>query len=549
MMKEALLTLSHINSSSGALVSGNIICAYFSGTLCGLLLPWLLVKCARNSLLPTSTAIISVGASAILSGLIASMFSIPMNILTNFIFEKVHDIASSAAVYMFGSVFRGFILFGMVLGWGISWGSEEGYYHLLMLPLIAVYMDQGHFSVLGTLDMLCLCVPCAGVCSAVYGIGVLRSALDPLPIPVEGTERVEPLKAEETQIAGSDGACIAADSGNTHDIDLISDTALPEPSGSTLRPTSKSLREMTSESSTSNSLQVSNKYFLSTSTSSVIGSDNVSDLEEAVNQNHRTVSPSPSPSFRSVCSETSCSPGSIPRVCDDGSISPRTKILPEISPKNIPARIPLKFKGYDHHIRLGWKGTFSNLMMGDYVEACYPYTLSNRWVLYSVRVSSAIAGGLILGYFGVMEDCQEGPGRGSISSSSTVRYERGRVTHYSAGSSSSSSSRGYTLQSSAYLPLPLSMLLAMTGQHSKCSSGTKLPPDVPYIPTDISDIQILNSTYHSILKVFYQMMDFDHPGVYTLLVAAVLISYLIPFITTLVVYIGKGKLKLKKEID
>lgn len=471
--------------------------------------------------------------------------------LTDFILETVHDIASSAAVYMFGSVFIGFTLFGMVLGWGISWGSEEGYYHLVMLPLIAVYMDQGHFSVLGTLDMLCLCVPCAGVCSAVYGIGMLRSVLDPLPVPTEGTERVKPLAVEETQMAGSNGSYITADRDSTHDIDLLSDAAIPKPSGSTSRPTSKSLRGMTSESSTSSSLHVSNKYFLSTSTSSVIGSDNVLDQDEAVNQTHRPVSPSPSPSpsLPSVCGETSLSSGSIPRVCNDGSISLHTKILPEISPKNIPLKIPAKFKGYDHHIRLGWKGTFSNLLMGDYVEACYPYTLSNRWVLYSVRISSAIAGGLILGYFGVMGDCQEGPGQGSISSSSAVRYERGRVTHYSTGSSRSSGSRGYALQSSAYLPLPLSMLLALTGQQSKCSSGTKMTNDVPYLPTDISDTQILNSTYHFILKIFYRVMDYSHPGVYAVLVAAILISYSIPFMTTLIVYSGKGKLKLKKEID
>ena len=43
-----------------------------------------------------------------------------------------------------------------------------------------------------------------------------------------------------------------------------------------------------------------------------------------------------------------------------------------------------------------------------------------------------------------------------------------------------------------------------------------------------------------------QMMDYDHPGACTVLVAAVLLSYSIPFLTTLIVYSGKGK--LKKEI-
>jgi hypothetical protein len=539
----------YYSSILGALVSGNIFCAYISGTLCGLLLPWLLVKCARNSLLPTSTAIISVGVSAVLAGLISSVFCIPMTLLTNFIFEKVYEAASTAAVDMFGSVFIGFTLFGAVLGWGISWGSEEGYYHLVMLPLIAVYMDHGNFSVLGTLDMLCLCVPCAGVCSAVYGIGVLRSALSPLPVSAEEVTNEE---EEPAEISVIDAVCIATDSDSTMDIGDLIETALPEPSSSTWRPTPKSLKGMTWEPSISSSLQVSNKYFLSTSSgsSSVLGSDRGSDETEAIDQTSCPVSscPSPFPSPPRMCDENSSSLGSLSPLFDDGSISLPSHTFPEISQEEIPIESPLKFDGYHHHIRLGWKGTISNLLMGDYVEACYPYTLSNRWVLCSVRASSAIAGGLILGYFGVIGDCKEGAGLGSSSSAAMV-YERGRVTHYSTSCGSSSSGRDYSLQSSAYLPLPLSMILALNGHQPTCMSGTKLPPYVSYLPTDISDIQILNASYHFILMVFSQMMNYDHPGAYGALVAAVLLSYSIPFLTTLIVYSGKGKLKLKEDVQ
>ena len=472
-----------------------------------------------------------------------------MNLLTNFIFEKIHEMASSAAIYIFGSVFVGFTVFGAGLGWGVSWGSEEGYYHLVMLPLIAVYMDQGYFSVLGTLDMLCLCVPCAGVCSAVYGIGVLRSALSPLP----------QVKVGEAQITVTGAACIAADSDSLNDTGLHSETAIPEPSDSTSRPTSKSYRGLTPEPSMSSSLHVSDKYFLSSSTnsnnnnsnnsnnssSSVLYSDSVSSPGQAVNRTNHPVSPSPSPPRVFDENESSSNPESLPLVCDDNnaSISPSPQMFPEISPVNIPKEIPLIFEGYNHHIRLGWKGTLSNLLMGDYVEACYPYTLSNRWVLYSVRVSSAIAGGLILGYFGVIGDCKKGSGLGSSLSSSAALYEREKMMHYSASSSSSSSHRDHAFQSSAYLPLPISMLLALTGHQPACTRGTKLPLYVSYLPTDI---QILNSPYNFILKMFYQMMDYDHPGACTVLVAAVLLSYSIPFLTTLIVYSGKGK--LKKEI-
>jgi hypothetical protein len=480
------------------------------------------------------------------------MFCIPMTLLTNFIVEKFYETASSAAMDMFGSVFIGFTLFGVVLGWGISWGSEEGYYHLVMLPLIAVYMDQGNFSVLGTLDMLCLCVPCAGVCSAVYGIGVLRSALSPLPVSAEKVTHEEETNAK---ILVTDAVCIATDSDSTLDIGDLSETVLPERSGSTWRPTSKSLRGMTWEPSMSSSLHVSDKYFLNTSngSNSVVGSDHSegSDETEAVDQTSSPVSsspsPSPYPSPPRVCDENNSSPGSLSRLCNDGSSNLTPQTFPEISAEDIPTENPLKIEGYNHHIRLGWKGTFSNLLMGDYVEACYPYTLSNRWVLCSVRISSAIAGGLIMGYFGVMGDCKEGSSAGSSSSSAAVLYERGRVTHYST-SSSSGSGRDYSLQSSAYLPLPVSMLLALNGHQPTCVSGTKLPPYVSYLPTDVSDIQILNSSYHFILRMVDQMMRYDHPGAYAVLVAAVLLSYSIPFLTTLIVYSGKGKLKLKEDV-
>jgi len=44
------------------------------------------------------------------------------------------------------------LLFGVVAGGGLglasNWGSENGYYHTVMLPLIALEMQRGSFAVL-----------------------------------------------------------------------------------------------------------------------------------------------------------------------------------------------------------------------------------------------------------------------------------------------------------------------------------------------------------------------------------------------------------------
>lgn len=59
-------------------------------------------------------------------------------------------------------------MFGVLCGILTSWGSENGYYHTVMLPLIALEMGFGELSFFGAFDLVCLCMPCAGVCSAVY---------------------------------------------------------------------------------------------------------------------------------------------------------------------------------------------------------------------------------------------------------------------------------------------------------------------------------------------------------------------------------------------
>lgn len=424
----------------GALVSGNILCAFLSGTLCGFLLPWLLIKCAKNSLLPTSTAILSVGASAIISGIFASIFCDPLNFLAVFLSQKLSEFTTLLALHLCGSAFLGFIFFGGILGWAVSWGSENGYYHLVMLPLIAIYMDGGRFCVLGLLDMLCLCVPCAGVCSAVYFVVAFS--------PPKKTDST-PLNKQTTQLQQED--------------------------------------------------------------------EKSSDEKSEVEENPITVN-------------------------DDVIMD------------------------YDHHLRLGKKGTFSNLLMGDYVEACYPYTVSNRWVLLSVRISSVIAGGLVLGYFGAQADCLRNNAFSSSSSSSFSSSFSPSFSISSPPSASSSSSStnfhssqaikmhrrsgdSYPFQSSAYLPLPVAMLLAVlspdkpcipVNNHCTAASSTCRIDDNPQYVTGNG---IFAATYNAFILIFHQIINFSHLGARVSLIIALLIVFFLPFFTTIFIYSDKRKLK------
>ena len=365
-----------------------MICAYLAGSICGFLLPLLLVRCAQYSLLPTSTAILSVGVSAMLSGVLASTLCGPINLITDLGPKLMYECACALSMLLFGSVRDGFTIFGGILGWMVSWGSEQGYYHVIMLPLIALGMDGGNFSVLGTLDSFCLCVPCAGVCFAVY-------LLSAYPIPPR----------------------------------------------------------------------------------QVVTSENSS------------------------------------------SISCRSKITsPQTNEKTSPH--PVVIGGHNHHLRQGMKGTISNFFMGDYVEACYPYTLHNRWVLLSVRISTAIAGGLMLGYLGLQAD----------------RIQLMPPTSCLAASAGTTAD--YQLRSSAYLPLPLTILLATM-------SATSRKDDIPYDSClNLAVDNIIPSESIILTRgITAKLSHLTGVGVLSgpfVIFIIVFMSFFLPFFTTLIIYSSKG---------
>ena len=142
----------------------------FNGTICGYMLEALLISCAKCSMLPTATTIVATGFSSIIAGSVSIT-------LSAYVLPRI--ISSPLSTMMFtwynNQVLRLILqssmcrrLFGAFMGYITSWGSENGYYHTIMLPIIAFQMQEGEFSVAGTFDLVCLCLPCAGVCLAIF---------------------------------------------------------------------------------------------------------------------------------------------------------------------------------------------------------------------------------------------------------------------------------------------------------------------------------------------------------------------------------------------
>lgn len=181
-------------SISGALLtksSAGLVGAYISGALTGFLMPYLHIRCAFNAFPTTATTIVSVGASAVLSGTFLCIILGLANLCWSFVlcyyhsslttwkgifYEHIVLLMSSGGVLDLSFGWNYFtvvsVVIGSSLGYIISWGSEQGYYHTVMLPLIALEMQNGNFSTAGTFDALLLCAPCAGVCLGVWIISI-----------------------------------------------------------------------------------------------------------------------------------------------------------------------------------------------------------------------------------------------------------------------------------------------------------------------------------------------------------------------------------------
>lgn len=393
--------------------------------------------------------------------------------------SKTYEIISFIANYVFGSISLGFSIFGCILGWLISWGSEEGYYHFIMLPLIALNMESGNFSLFGTLDMICLCLPCAGVCSAVYMVSALTAL----------KEKNEVLNCAKK----------GKESDRTNKIEIfddLCDSALFDSlSGEFDQKGINSKKKKKRKGQGTNTLNNISSSRSSDKFSKIVNNDISRNIDSSSSNSVRFLRNGhekniiDSSSFHKMNLETQ----------KEGEIANRASM--ESTNISLPAS---DRKTYQHHMNLGSRGTVSNLLMGDFVEACYPYSQGNRWVLLSVRVASSVASSLLFGYLG-METTEIN----CVSSSSNLVSS---VFLSSGAGITIGSCKNSPFQSSAYLPLPLMMLIASIGSdvRTPTSTSTSSQPSAPFV-----------------------------------LISAVLIAYILPFLITFIVYNSEGKLNLK----
>jgi hypothetical protein len=370
-----------------------------------------------------------------LSGVISSIFCGPILLIMDLVPRFLYESVCAVSMLLFGSVCDGFTILGCILGWAVSWGSEQGYYHVIMLPLIALGMEGGNFSVLGTYDSFCLCVPCAGVCFAIYISSAYHLSRQ------HGASALHPI--DKIKCGGVQSDINNRDNGR--DANIIA---------------------------------------------SITGVQ-----KDEVVQSAGAEGPGESCSLMGSSCQT-ISPETDKKSCSTSS------------------------SGYDHHLRQGMKGTTSNLLMGDYVEACYPYTLHNRWVLLSVRVSSAIAGGTILGYLG-------------------FQFDRSRLMlPPSCLAGHTGATADYQFRSSAYLPLPLTIMLAiMTARIEYIPSDTC--PNLAVDSFIASESAVLPEGIASKLILLTGISALSGP---TLIVTIVMTSFFLPFFMTLIIYSSKNKL-------
>ena len=178
----------------GAVVSDNssILVSILSGLICGWLLTITLTLCSKYHFLPTSTTIISIGLSVIISSLISLLLNEFLKDY-KFLLQPTKLLIYCNSLLLDSNYFKSYqvllirSIIGGILGYLSSVGSEYGYYHTLMLPLIALDMESGDFSIFGALDFINLCIPCAAICGAIYilaWLNVIKLTDDKNKIPI-----------------------------------------------------------------------------------------------------------------------------------------------------------------------------------------------------------------------------------------------------------------------------------------------------------------------------------------------------------------------------
>ena len=112
--------------------------------------------CASRSYLPTGATIVSVGGSSLVAGTVIAfasecggfLCSYMTDLMRSWIENRSSSTCSGHSLTTLGPLLLFGVVAGGVLGLVSNWGSEHGYYHTVMLPLIALEMQRGSFALL-----------------------------------------------------------------------------------------------------------------------------------------------------------------------------------------------------------------------------------------------------------------------------------------------------------------------------------------------------------------------------------------------------------------
>ena len=194
-------------SNSSEEADGTVLAGIMTGWVAGWLCRWFLVKTARSLWVPaTASSIITAGATGLIAALVGRLvFRRPCAWLSEgvqkalFFLEAASPLVVAAAPRSSSSsssrsrrrisIFQWLV--ALVVGPGMTYGSQGGGYHLLFLPLILFEMEKGQPSFLGAVDWCSLCLISGGITTATWLLPLPTShprngGVDPRPLAKRG---------------------------------------------------------------------------------------------------------------------------------------------------------------------------------------------------------------------------------------------------------------------------------------------------------------------------------------------------------------------------
>ena len=150
----------------GVGAGSRLFSAILTGCLCAYVTKLALLATSKTSCFSTtSVTIITVGISGVVSGLVGRFLLSPV---ASFVGTILYCFKYYILLYPVPFVR---LVVGFFLGILIFEGSKTGgLYHKIILPLILLEMEEGHPSLFGAFDVVCLVNTCLGICASTWCI-------------------------------------------------------------------------------------------------------------------------------------------------------------------------------------------------------------------------------------------------------------------------------------------------------------------------------------------------------------------------------------------